>query len=148
MDSILSITFLVLIPMVMSLFVISPLLTPNEVTVRRFSKGVFSFHFIYTILMLIFFNAANPYFSHISFWGMDWVQSIGIKFSLKLDNISIVLVTLTSFIFWIASITSKFHVRKNHKFYYSMLMLLESAILGIFTSSDMFFFFGLAFFFS
>lgn len=52
-----------------------------------------------------------------------------------------VLVTLTSFVFLMAAIASKYNIRKNHKFYYSMLFLLESAILGIFTSNDMFLFF-------
>ena len=33
------------------------------------------------------------------------------------------------------------NIRKNHKFYYSMLLLLMSAILGIFSASDMFVFF-------
>lgn len=141
MDIILSIPFLVFMPLVVSLLVISPLMTSNEIMVRRFAKGVFSFHFAYTILLLIFYNSAIPYSSQISFLGMDWVQSLGIKFSFKVDNISMILVTLTSFIFLIASISSKFNIRKNHKFYYSMLFLLEAAILGIFTANDMFFFF-------
>ena len=60
---------------------------------------------------------------------------------MKIDTVSMILVVLTSFVFFIASVSSKFNIRKNHKFYYSMLMLLESAILGIFTASDMFLFF-------
>lgn len=141
MDIILSIPFLVFLPMIISLVVISPLMTTNEIVVRRFAKGVFSFHFLYSILLLIFFNPELPYTSQISFFGMDWIQSLGIKFGFQVDKISMVLAVLTSFIFWIASVSSKFNIRKNHKFYYSMLMLLESAILGIFTSSDMFLFF-------
>ena len=141
MDVILSIPILILIPFIVSLLLISPFFTLNEVTIRRFTKSVCSFHFIYTILMLVFFNPANPYTSTISFWGTDWVQSLGIKFSFKIDSISMILCTLTSFIFFIASISSKYNIRKNHKFYYSMLLLLETAILGIFTASDMFLFF-------
>ena len=52
-----------------------------------------------------------------------------------------ILTTLTSFVFLLASFASKFNIRTNHKFYYSMLMLLECAILGIFTAGDMFVFF-------
>jgi len=66
---------------------------------------------------------------------------MGINFSFKIDNIGIILTTLTSFIFLIASLASKMNIRKNHKFYYSMLLLLMSAILGIFTTNDMFVFF-------
>lgn len=128
-------------PLVVSMFLISPLFTRNEIVVRRFSKSVFGFHFLYTILMLIFFDPANPYVNQIHFFGLDWIQSIGVKFIFKLDNISMILTALTSFVFLLASFASKFNIRTNHKFYYSMLMLLMSAILGIFTAGDMFVFF-------
>ena len=93
------------------------------------------------ILMLACFDSANPYLSEIHFFGQDWIQSLGIKFVFKIDNISMILTTLTSFVFLLASFASKFNIRANHKFYYSMLMLLECAILGIFTAGDMFVFF-------
>lgn len=141
MDILLSAPFLVFLPLVVSILIISPLFTSNEVILRRFAKSVFGFHFLYTVLMLVFFNPANPYTANISLFGMDWIQSLGIKFSLKVDTVSMILVTLTSFIFLMASISSKFNIRKNHKFFYSMLMLLECAILGIFTAGDMFLFF-------
>lgn len=141
MDRFLSIPFLVFMPMVMSFFIMSPLFTNNEISLRRFSKSIFSVHFLYATLMLIFFESANPYFSQIHFWGMDWIQALGVKFSFQINNISMILVTLTSFIFLLASVSSKMNVRMNHKFYYSMLLLLMSAILGIFTANDMFLFF-------
>jgi len=140
-DKIISVPFLVFMPLFFSLFIISPIFTNNEVYTRRFAKGVFGFHFLYAVLMLIFFNSANPYESQIHFWGLDWIQSLGIKFSFKVDNISLILSVLTSFIFLLATISSKIHIRKNHKFYYSMLLLLMSAILGIFSANDMFLFF-------
>ena len=141
MDIFLSIPFLIFMPLVVSMFLISPLFTRNEIVVRRFSKSVFGFHFLYTILMLIFFDPANPYVNQIHFFGLDWIQSIGVKFIFKLDNISMIFTALTSFVFLLASFASKFNIRTNHKFYYSMLMLLMSAILGIFTAGDMFVFF-------
>ena len=101
MDKFLSIPFLIFLPLVVSLLVISPLFTKNEIIVRRFSKGVFLFHFLYSIFMLACFNSANPYVSEIHFFGLDWVQSLGIKFEFKIDSISTILVTLTSFVFLI-----------------------------------------------
>ena len=133
MDIFLSIPFLIFMPLVVSMLLISPLFTRNEIVVRRFAKSVFGFHFLYAVLMLIFFDSANPYVSQI--------QSIGVKFIFKIDNISMILTLLTSFVFLLASFASKFNIRTNHKFYYSMLMLLMSAILGIFTAGDMFVFF-------
>ena len=119
MNILLSIPILVFLPMIISLLIMSPLFTSNEVLIRRFTKSFCSLHFIYVLLLLALFNPSNPYFIDIHFLGMDWIQSLGIKFSLKLDNISMILAVLTSFIFLIASISSKFNIRKNHKFYYS-----------------------------
>lgn len=141
MEMFLSIPFLIFMPMVASFLIMSPFFTNNEISVRRFAKGVCGFHFLYVILMLIFFSTANPYEAQIHFWGLDWIQSIGVKFSFKIDSVSMILTTLTSFVFLLASISSKLNIRKNHKFYYSMLLLLMSAILGIFTANDMFVFF-------
>ncbi len=141
MEILLSIPFLIFMPLAVSLLLISPLFTRNEIVVRRFSKGVFTFHFLYSILMLACFDAANPYVSEIHFFGLDWVQTLGIKFIFKIDSVSMILTVLTSFVFLLASIASKFNIRESQKFYYSMLFLLMSAILGIFTSGDMFVFF-------
>lgn len=139
--NILSIPILLFIPFIISILLMSPMFTSNEVVVRRFTKSVCIFHFIYTVLMLFFFDASNPYSTEIHFFGIDWVQTLGIKFLLQIDTISMILCTLTSFVFLMAAISSKFNIRKNHKFYYSMLFLLEFAVLGIFTASDMFLFF-------
>ena len=94
MDKFLSIPFLIFMPMIMSFFIMSPLFTNNEISIRRFSKGVFGFHFLYATLMLIFFDSANPYFNEVHFWGMDWIQSLGITFSFKLDIVGLILAVL------------------------------------------------------
>ena len=141
MDIFLSVPFLIFMPLLVSMFLISPLFTTNEIIVRRFSKGVFLFHFLYALLMLACFDTANPYISEIHFFGLDWIQSMGVKFIFKIDSISMIMTVLTSFVFLLASMASKFNIRANHKFYYSMLLLLMSSILGIFTAGDMFVFF-------
>ena len=141
MDKILSIPFLIFLPMLASFFIMSPLCTNNEISIRRFSKAIFVFHFLYSVLMLVLFDPANLYLNYIHIFGLDWIQSIGVKFSFKIDSIAIILTTLTSFVFLLASISSKMNIRKNNKLYYSMLLLLMSAILGIFTADDMFVFF-------
>ena len=141
MDFLISIPFLIFLPMAASFLVMSPLFTNNEISIRRFTKGLCGFHFAYSVFLLALFNHANPYISKLSFFGMDWIQTLGVQFSFKIDGVGMILVLLTSFIFLLASISSKMNIRKNHKFYYSMLLLLMSATLGIFTSSDMFVFF-------
>lgn len=141
MDILLSIPFLIFFPLITSLFLLSPLFTNNEILIRRFAKSIFGAEFVYTILLYLFFSPANPYEANLSICGLNWIQSIGVRFLFEIDSIRMILVILTAFIFLIAAFASKLHIRKNHKFYYSMLLLLQSAILGIFTANDMFVFF-------
>ena len=141
MELFLSIPFLVFLPMAMSFLIMSPLFTNNEIVIRRFTKSVCGVHFLYALLMLLFFNPAKPYISKLNFLGFDWIQSLGVSFAFKLDGIGIILAVLTSFIFLMAATASKINIRKSHKLYYSMLLLLMSAILGIFSANDMFVFF-------
>ncbi len=141
MERLVSIPLLIFLPMVVSFLIMSPLFTNNEIAIRRFTKSFCGIHFLYSIFALILFSPENPYISQIHFFGLDWIQSLGVKFLFKIDAVGIVLTVLTSFIFLLASIASKMNIRRNHKFYYSMLLLLMSAILGIFTANDMFVFF-------
>ena len=113
MEILLSIPFLIFMPLVISILLLSPLFTNNEIVIRRFSKGIFTFHFLYSILMLACFSQANPYVSEIHFFGMDWVQSLGIKFVFRIDSVSMILSVLTSFVFLLSSIASKYNIRKN-----------------------------------
>lgn len=141
MERLVSIPLLIFLPMVVSFLIMSPLFTNNEIAIRRFTKSFCGIHFLYSIFALVLFSPDNPYISQIHFFGLDWIQSLGVKFLFKIDAVGIVLTVLTSFIFLLASIASKMNIRRNHKFYYSMLLLLMSAILGIFTANDMFVFF-------
>ena len=141
MERLVSIPLLIFLPMVVSFLIMSPLFTNNEIAIRRFTKSFCGIHFLYSIFALVLFSQENPYISQIHFFGLDWIQSLGVKFLFKIDAVGIVLTVLTSFIFLLASIASKMNIRRNHKFYYSMLLLLMSAILGIFTANDMFVFF-------
>ena len=118
MDILLSIPFLIFFPLITSLFLLSPLFTNNEILIRRFAKSIFGAEFVYTILLYLFFSPANPYEANLSICGLDWIQSIGVRFLFEIDSIRMILVILTAFIFLIAAFASKLHIRKNHKFYY------------------------------
>ena len=141
MENFISIPILIFLPMTISFLIMSPFFTNNEIIIRRFVKSFCGIYFLYTILALILFTPENPYTCNLHFFGLDWIQSLGIKFSFKLDAISLILTILTSFVFLLASISSKTNIRKNHKLYYSMFLLLMSAIVAIFSANDMFVFF-------
>jgi NADH-quinone oxidoreductase subunit M len=140
----LSILILIFSPLVAASCLFSSFFRGKEVRIRRFAKGFASLHFLYTILFLVFFNPLTDgisFYKEVTFFGTSWVQPLGFKFAFGLDGISLLMVILTSFIFLLALIASKSNIRSKHKFYYSMIFLLQTAVLGVFCARDMFLFF-------
>lgn len=152
-----SILVLIFSPLLAAILLYTPLFSGHEVRIRRFAKGFASLHLLYTILFLVFFNPLSqdisfykeirPYQialfqSHgLKFIQTSWIQPLGFKFAFGLDGIALLMVMLTSFIFLMALIASKSNIRQKHKFYYSMILFLETAVLGVFCARDMFLFF-------
>lgn len=139
-----SIIVLIFSPLIAAALLYSPYFKKNEVRIRRFSKGFASLHFLYSLMFLALFNPLNTdisFFKEITFFGQSWVKPLGLKMAFGLDGISILMVVLTSFIFLLALIASKSNIRQKHKFYYSLVFLLQTAVLGVFCARDMFLFF-------
>lgn len=139
-----SIIILIFSPLIAAALLYSPYFKKNEVRIRRFSKGFASLHFLYSLMFLALFNPSNTdisYYKEITFFGQSWIKPLGLKMAFGLDGISILMVVLTSFIFLLALIASKSNIRQKHKFYYSMVFLLQTAVLGVFCARDMFLFF-------
>lgn len=139
-----SLIILIFSPLVAAGLLFSPFFKHNEVRIRRFSKSFGSLHFLYSLLFLLFFNPLNDgisYYKEITFFGKSWIEPLGLKFAFGLDGISLLMVILTSFVFLLALIASKNNIRHKHKFYYSMIFLLQTAVLGVFCARDMFLFF-------
>lgn len=140
----LSIIVLIFSPLIAAAMLYIPFFQNNEVRIRRFAKGFASLHFLYSLLFLLFFNPLNggvSYYKEITFYGTGWIEPMGIKMAFGMDSISLLMVILTSFIFLLALIASKSNIRAKHKFYYSMILLLQVAVLGVFCARDMFLFF-------
>ena len=71
----------------------------------------------------------------------DWIPSIGAKYHLGLDGISLLLVMLTTFLGMIAIVSSWSAIQKRTKEYYILLLLLQTGMLGVFLSLDFFLFY-------
>lgn len=140
----LSIIALIFSPLLAGLTLFTPFFRDNEVRIRRFSKGFAGLHFLYTLCFIAVFNPLKEgvsFYHEITFWGESWVNILGLKMDFAMDGLSLLMVVLTSFIFLLAIIASKSNIRHKHKFYYSMIFLLQAAVLGVFCARDMFLFF-------
>jgi NADH-quinone oxidoreductase subunit M len=71
----------------------------------------------------------------------NWIPSMGVKFSVGMDGISLLLWLLTTFIGPIAIACSFKSIEERHKEYYIWMLVLQTAMLGVFITQDMFLFY-------
>ncbi len=71
----------------------------------------------------------------------DWIPSIGAKYHLGIDGISLLLIMLTTFLGMIAILSSWTAIHQRTKEYYILLLLLQTGMIGVFVSLDFFLFY-------
>src|ERR1041385_730796 len=72
---------------------------------------------------------------------VSWIGSIGARYHLAVDGISVWLVLLTTLLVPIAVLSSWTSVRKRQLSYYAFILILESAMIGVFVSLDLLLFY-------
>ncbi|HYU80779.1 MAG TPA: NADH-quinone oxidoreductase subunit M, partial [Vicinamibacterales bacterium] len=72
---------------------------------------------------------------------LPWIPAFGIEYSLGIDGISLLLIVLTAFLTPIALLSSWEGVQKKVKEFSIFMLLLETAMLGVFASLDLFLFY-------
>jgi NADH-quinone oxidoreductase subunit M len=93
--------------------------------------------FFYSLYLFITFPISPDYQYVVDF---PWIQSLGIHFKVGIDGISILLVMLTTFLTPLII----FSVRKSEprpRAFYSLLLFMEMALIGVFVSMDGFLFY-------
>ena len=70
-----------------------------------------------------------------------WIPSWGIRFTVGLDGIALMMVLLTTFIMLLASYGSFTSIRRKARAYYALLLVLTTGMLGVFMALDLFLFY-------
>ena len=123
-------------PLMMSLFIMSPLFSDDEKIIRRTAKGFSIFHFTLMILLTAFFNFSQSEFTIKTSY--KWIEVLGINANFEFDSLSLLLTVLTSFIFLLSVFISKNMIKRSYRLYYSLIFVLQSAVTGVFGAGDLF----------
>ncbi|MCS6966574.1 MAG: NADH-quinone oxidoreductase subunit M [Candidatus Kapabacteria bacterium] len=98
---------------------------------------------VLTLLLLIglwtAFNPEQPGFQFVL--NLPWITSLDVGLRLGIDGVSLLLALLTAFLMPIALLASLEPIRHRQKEYYAMMLLLETAMLGVFMALDTFLFY-------
>ncbi len=72
---------------------------------------------------------------------LNWVPAWGISYLIGVDGISLWMVLLTTFLMVVTIVSTWDSVKTQVRFFMALLLLLETAMLGVFVSLDMFLFY-------
>ena len=70
-----------------------------------------------------------------------WIPGWGVSYSLGIDGISLFMVMLTTFSSAIAILGSFNYIKTKERAFYALMLLLEAAVIGVFTATDVFLFY-------
>jgi NADH-quinone oxidoreductase subunit M len=71
----------------------------------------------------------------------QWIPVIGARYQMGVDGVAVLLIVLTTLLGVIASLSSWEYIGKREKEYYALLLLLQTAVVGVFGAMDMFLFY-------
>src|SRR6188472_3963635 len=107
--------------------------------VRKVALLVSLLVFAETLLLWMRFNAASGDFQFVE--RHAWIPAFGITYAVGVDGISLLLLVLTGFLTPLALLGSWESVHKHTRTFCIFVLLLESAMMGVFISLDLFLFY-------
>lgn len=112
--------------------------TKNIRAAKYFDLGVTFLAFIISLIALPMIDFSTHSYKLLE--TLSWAPSVGITYILGVDGISYPLVLLTTLISPIAMAAS-WHIKDRTNIHFSLLLLIQAALLGVFMSLDLFLFF-------
>ena len=129
------VTFLPLVGAVLLFFVKKE----HTETIKRFALIWTLITLVVSLGFLIGFRPAYPGFQFSEQY--SWIPQLNISYQVGLDGISLLLILLTTGLMPLAVLSSYNSITDRVKEYYIFMLLLETGMLGVFVSLDLFLFY-------
>ncbi|PYS43741.1 MAG: Fe-S-binding domain-containing protein [Acidobacteria bacterium] len=133
-------TILILLPVIGAATTVVYSFTPGarESHHRWIALGFTTFSFLASLLLIQGANGNSAFRLEENY---SWIVAIGARYHLGVDGISLWLVLLTTLLMPIAILSSWTAIGKRQLTYYVVMLLLESAMIGVFVSLDLLLFY-------
>jgi NADH-quinone oxidoreductase subunit M len=110
----------------------------DHLNIRRFALAISIAEFILSLGLLRYFDSAHPDYQFVEF--RNWIGD-SIHYHLGVDGISLFLVLLTTFLTPVSILCSWESIKENVKGFFVAILVIETAMIGVFVSLDLFLFF-------
>jgi NADH-quinone oxidoreductase subunit M len=84
-------------------------------------------------------DPTNPHFQAVVDW--PWIPAWGVRFSLGVDGLSVMMVLLTTLLMPIAILSGWTSIRTKVHTYHILMLILTTGMLGVFVATDLFLFY-------
>ena len=109
----------------------------NAIKTTAFLASLFNFF----ISLYLYFNFSSETAGMQFSVNKAWIESLGISYHLGIDGISLFLILLTTFLTPLAILSSWTAITEKVKGYYISMLFLETGMIGVFVSVDLFLFY-------
>jgi NADH-quinone oxidoreductase subunit M len=92
-------------------------------------------------LAAYYFLWKNPGDANRLVFDQPWIQSIGVRFHVAMDGISMVLVLLTTLLVPLIILSSFRNTYENPSLFYALILFMQMALVGVFVARDGFLFY-------
>jgi NADH-quinone oxidoreductase subunit M len=108
-------------------------------TPRMIALITFAIEFVVSVGLWWSFDPANAAWQSVV--DLTWIPSWGIRFTIGIDGIAMMMVLLTTFIMLLSVGGSWTSIRARTHSYYALLLVLTTGMLGVFLALDLFLFY-------
>jgi NADH-quinone oxidoreductase subunit M len=126
------------LPAVGAILILALMKKDQGTLIKKFATGWFALDFVASLWLLSYNRGAG---------GMQfledrqWIPIIGARYQMGVDGVAVLLIVLTTLLGAIAALSSWEYIQKREKEYYVLLLLLQTAVIGVFASMDLFLFY-------
>src|SRR5881394_3370634 len=134
-------TILILLPVIGAATTVVYSLTPGsrESHYRWIALGFTTIAFLLSLLLIK--GGGGTFSTFVLEENYSWIGAVGARYHVGIDGISLWLVILTTLLMPIAVLSSWTAITKRQLTYYALMLLLESAMIGVFVSLDLLLFY-------
>ena len=101
--------------------------------IKKFATAWFGLAFLVSLLLLGYDKGLGG----MQFLeDVQWIPVIGARYQMGADGVAILLIVLTTLLGVIAALSSWKYIEKREKEYYVLLLLLQTAVVGVFAAMD------------
>ncbi|HEX8650626.1 MAG TPA: NADH-quinone oxidoreductase subunit M [Pyrinomonadaceae bacterium] len=106
--------------------------------IKQFTTLWFGLTFVVSLLLFAY-DRAQGGFQFLE--DLRWIPVIGARYQMGADGVAVLLIVLTTLLGVISALSSWKYIEKREKEYYALLLLLQTAVVGVFASMDLFLFY-------